>query len=67
MSVTNKDVGSTYAAELEEKGSRVAEGFESVPLPQSLVGMSEEERNRIRRKATLKLDCVVLPGVVISV
>lgn len=34
-------------------------------LPEVLVGLSDEELQRIGRKATFKLDCFILPSITI--
>lgn len=53
-----------------EKGSRLGDEdhvINTVPMPESLAALSEAERKKIEKRATLKLDCVILSGVVIMV
>lgn len=51
---------------VDEKASRFGDALNVVPLPESLRGKSEDELKKMRRKATMKLDAVILTGVVIS-
>lgn len=59
------------------RASRASSGVEGVPaekarvehshqvMPDALVGLSDEELNRIGRKATFKLDAFILPSITI--
>lgn len=72
MATLDKDIKAVEHLDndLVEKGSRLGDEdnvVQSLPVPESLASLSEAQRKKIEKRATFKLDCVILTGVVIMV